>query len=67
MGVSMIAGSGCADARASPQSTEMAKICFSPSESRSLESACPASLKSVIANDAGSMWIRSTKVCLRNR
>ena len=37
----MIAGSGWADARASPQRTEIAKICFSPSESRSVKSACP--------------------------
>ena len=31
----------------------MAKICFSPSESRSLDRACPASLKSVMANVDG--------------
>ena len=42
IGVSITAGSGRVEARARPQSTEMAKICFSPSESRSLDSACPA-------------------------
>ena len=31
----------------------MAKICFSPSESRSLGRACPDRLKSVMANVAG--------------
>ena len=32
-GGSTTAGSGPADARARPQSTEMVKICFSPSDS----------------------------------
>ncbi len=41
IGVSMTAGNGRFEARARPQSTEMAKICFSPSESRSLDRALP--------------------------
>ena len=45
----------------------MAKICFSPSESRCLATAWPVPSKSVIAKVAGSMWIRSTRVCLRSR
>ena len=57
-GVSIIAGSGRADARESPQRTDIAKICFSPSESRSFATDTPALSNSEIANDSGSISTR---------
>lgn len=67
MGVSMTAGKGRADARASPHKTDTAKICFSPSESRCLPTSCPAASTSVIANDAGSMRMLCTSPAFRTK